>query len=523
VSALSELKPHYDVLVIGGGVHGAATALEAARLGYGVLLVEQGDFCSGTSANSLKIIHGGLRYLQSLDLRRSRESAREQSRLLRCAPQLVEPLSCLMATQRSLRRGRLATAIGLWFYDHVIRLGLPAHPHGRLLSPAEAERLAGRDLFENCSGAALWHDARVVDTERLVLTYLKNAERAGARICNYVSATQVHHDNDIAVALHDGFTGARARITADAVIDTGSFLDPHPHWVRAVNLVLEGRLVDCAVGLRSGSTGDSGRLFFATPLRQATIVGTWYFPDREQAPHRLTRAELGGCMADVRRLFSDLELVEADIARIHLGRLPVNDPARPLSLLEKPVIRAVGGDPRVVNLTGVKYTTAGPTAAKALRLARLPANRRAGQGRCRPWYGATESTEAVKQRVRNLLEPRLEPAASGPIVERLCRQYGAVALDIVESASRAPNGFERIPGCDAIDAEIHYCIEHEHCRTLSDFVLRRSGLGALSAPPPAAVRHCADVMGRRFDWTQTRVDEELDRLSAGYEYVCAGL
>lgn len=522
MSALSDLKPHYDVVVVGGGVHGAAVALEAAQLGYQVLLVEQHDFCSQTSANSLKIIHGGLRYLQSLGLRRSRESAREQSRLRYNAPHLVEPMPCLIGTERSVVRGRFTMALGLWLYDNVVRFGLPDHPHGRLVSAAEARRIAGCDLFGPYTGAALWYDARALDTERLVLTCLKTAERAGARTLNYVSATGVSHAGAVSVGLQDVFSEDSARVAADVVIDTGSLLDPHPGWTRAVNLVLARRFLDCAVGLRlPDESADAGRLFFATPHPNAVIIGTWYFADRQRSPHRLSRAELHHCIADVRAMLPGLDVGEGDVSCVHVGRLPVSDGNRPLSLLDQPVIRRVAGDPRVLNVTGVKYTTAGPTARKALRLAGLATRRTtADPGR---WYGAAPSLGSVAEQVRGQLGSRLGDSEAEPVINRLCRQYGAVAVDIARASAALPNGLERIPGCDAINAEVQYCIEHEHCQTVSDFMLRRSGIGSLAPPPAEAAAYCAGIMARHFGWTEARVGVELDNLNAHYHHVAGEL
>lgn len=517
MSALADLKPRYDVVVVGGGVHGAAAALEAAVPGREVLLLERNDFCSGTSANSLKIIHGGLRYLQSLDFRRSRESAREQARLLRRAPHLVEPMACLIGVEPSVARGPLVMGLGLWLYDNVVRLGLPGHPHGRLLTLEQARRMAGGNFFTGCTGAALWYDARVRDTERLVLTYLKTAERAGARIVNYAAVEQIDHGGEIALTVRDVATGETTVLEAGAVLDTASFAAPHPHWARAVNLVVGRRLLDCALGLRL--PGGAGRLLFAAPAGNATIVGTWYFEDAAPAAGGLRREELQRCLGDIRVLYPEAALSAQDVAAVHLGRLPVRDPGRPLSLLEKPVVRAVAGDSRVLSVTGVKYTTAGPTARMALERAGLAGGAPGDNDASAPWYGAAASPEAVSRAVRERLAPRLDEPGGGDVVERLCRQYGAVAVDIAEAAMSRPDGVERIPGCDAINAEIGYCIEHEYCRTVADFVLRRSGLGALGAPPPQAARYCAEVMARHFGWTPARVERELRDLDARYEHV----
>lgn len=541
MSKLSTLKPRYEIVVIGGGVQGAAVALEAARLGQEVLLVEKNDFCSRTSANSLRIIHGGLRYLRSADIRRSRESAREQQALMRLAPHLIRPLPCVMGTERSFSAGKPALSLGLWFYDNIVCAGLGERPRGKTLTVEEAERLVGLKAFGDCTGAVLWHDGQVVDSERLVLSYLMTAERAGAHLKNYTEATAVGRGERLSVALRSTDGREAVHVESELVIDTASFIQPHPSWTRAVNLVISRRLGGCAFGRKLHYTSaDSERLFFAAPFDQYLIVGTWYFPDRPDGPEALDQTEFRRCMADVRDLLPGLDIQESDVSLVHLGRLPVAHADKPLSLLEKPVIQAVNGDKRVISVTGVKYTTARPTAIKTLARAlgksgsRPPMKPRsratvradpASAGRTdvnAPLYGAARSMDAVAQATGDCLAGRIDPARSQSIIRRLCSQYGSVAVDIARAAGGASNGFECIPGQDGIRAEIDYCIEAEHCKTLSDFLLRRSGIGSLGVPPEATIRYCAAVMGECLGWSEKRVDAEIENLKSHYDRVEAG-
>lgn len=509
------LKPRYDVVVIGGGVHGAAVALEATRRGYEVLLVEKGDFCSGASANSLKIVHGGLRYLQSADLRRSRESAAEQQALMRLAPHLVKPMPCLVGARRSLTANRAALSLGVWFYDRVICAGLGDRPRGRSLDVPEANRLAGVEAFTGCTGAVLWHDARVVDSERLVLSYLMTAEGAGAHIRNYTEAVAVDHGAALRVSLREAGAVEAHTVEADRVIDTASMVEPSPAWTRAVNLVIRHPPAGHAFGTAlPGPSPDAGRLFFAVPFGERTVLGTWYFPDRSD-PLRLTRSELRRCLADARQLLPGVSMAEDDVALVHLGRLPVADPADPLSLLETPVISTAGGDDRVVSVTGVKYTTARPTAAKALDRAGL---RRKGNGPASfPFYGTPGDAGTLEKSVADRVEGKVDADRAPAVSRRLCRQYGAVALDIATLAAASPRGFEPVAGEDAIRAEIDYCIDIEHCRTLADFLVRRSGLGSAGKPPGESARRCAAVMAERLDWTEARTGEEIAAIDAFYD------
>lgn len=514
----ADLKTRYDVVVVGGGIHGAAAAMEATRLGHDVLLVEKNDFCSGTSANSLKIIHGGLRYLRSANLARSRESAREQRALARLAPHLLIPLPCLMGTDHSLSGGRLALSLGIRFYDHVICAGLGRRPRGRVLSADEANELAGFDAFPDCAGAALWHDYQVIDSERLVMAYIKTAENAGAHVRNYAEVTAVDSGRALAVSIRDAGSRTTCRVEAGRIIDTASVLKPHPAWARAVNLVVSRQLGTHAIGRKlARASEDAGRLFFATPFGERMIVGTWYFPDRTGCPGKLLRHEYQRCLADVRDLLPGMKIQETDVSLVHLGRLPVADPDEPLSLLEKPVIQALDDDKRVVSVTGVKYTTARPTALKALRLAGLDAGR--GTRPLEALYGTARSGSALEEEVGNRLGAGVVSERRRVIARRLCRQYGAAAVDIAGLAATSNRGAERVPGQEAIHAEIQYCIEAEHCRTVADFLLRRSGIGSLGPPPDSTTRYCAAAMGTLLDWSDRRVEAEVEALQSFYNRV----
>src|SRR5581483_1625675 len=107
----------FDIAVIGGGITGAGVALDAASRGYSVALVEQADFASGTSSRSSKLVHGGLRYLQKLDLGLVREALLERQLMVRLAPHLVRPLQLVVPAFNGARRPDRLTGIGLNMYD----------------------------------------------------------------------------------------------------------------------------------------------------------------------------------------------------------------------------------------------------------------------------------------------------------------------------------------------------------------------------------------------------------------------
>src|SRR5690606_19413998 len=183
--------PEHRVIVVGGGLYGARGALQAARRGLPPLLLERADFGGATSRASLRIVHGGLRYLQPLDLRRCRESARERAWLLREFPDLVRPLTCLLPLRaRSLHRPaafRLALALDRLITRGAMRDG-GALPPGEVLSAAEVADLFPLVERAGLRGGGLWHAGLITCPARLIIEVLRWAVARGATAVNYVEA-----------------------------------------------------------------------------------------------------------------------------------------------------------------------------------------------------------------------------------------------------------------------------------------------------------------------------------------------
>src|ERR671922_697783 len=153
----------FDILVIGGGIHGAITAWDAALRGVSVALIERGDFGSGTSQNSLKIIHGGLRYLQDGNLSRTRMMARERTTWMKIAPHLIHPLTCLIPTTQKMSRSRLAMGFALMANDLLSfdrnHLADPEKDilDGMIVSQRELTRILPGYDASTSTGGAVWY------------------------------------------------------------------------------------------------------------------------------------------------------------------------------------------------------------------------------------------------------------------------------------------------------------------------------------------------------------------------------
>jgi glycerol-3-phosphate dehydrogenase len=463
----------WDVAVVGGGIYGAAVAWDAAQRGLSVALVEREDFGAGASWNSLKTIHGGMRYLQKLDLRRLRESARERATLLAIAPELVRPLPILVPTYGHGTTGREALALGLFLNEWLTRdrnRGLPpSHriPVARTVSAAEALRLVPGLEPRGLTGAALWHDAQAASTERLTLGFLHAAAGAGAAAANHAEAVSLLRSGGrvAGVAVRDTVGGVTSEVRARVVVNAaGPWADellargglrraPAP-LLRARNVVLSrAPVVPCAVGGKS-----EGRFLFIVPWEGRTIVGTSYEP--AGAPPTDPMAFLD----EASRAFPWAGIGRADATLVHEGLVPGRGGASGLST--RPRLHdheAEDGLPGLVSLQGVKYTTARAVAERAVDL----------------------------------------------VVRRLGRELPAcrTALTPLPGARRLPGSLEERTRC---------AVRDEMALTLTDAVLRRLDLGTAGPPPADELRAVACVMADELGWDSGRERAERDALAAFY-------
>ena len=291
----------HDLLIVGGGIHGSIAAWDATLRGLRVALIERADFGGATSANSLRIVHGGLRYLQQADFARMRESIRERRAFLRIAPHLVRPLGFLVATHGLSGRSRGAMRVALGIADLVgfdRNRGLDPHrrvPAGRTISRTDCLEICPALETAAITGGAIWYDAQSIDSERLTLGFLLAAAERGMTAANYVEAREL-------IVKNGRIQGARAtdhRSGESFEIRAHTVLNAAGPWVErlvrkadadqeasplavGVNLVVRRPPIDLAVGFPSRTTASDdpvcggGRYLFMTPWRSSTLIGTAY-------------------------------------------------------------------------------------------------------------------------------------------------------------------------------------------------------------------------------------------------------
>lgn len=473
--------PEFDVLVIGAGIYGSTLAWSAARRGLSVALVEAGDFGGAASANSLKIIHGGLRYLQHGNLRRMRESIRARRRYLFLAPRTVRPLACVMPTRGNGTRSHavmtLALALNAWISrDRNDGLEPAAQlPAGDMLSAGEVADLFPNAHVKGATGAMRWHDAIAENTDRLNLAFVRDAVAHGAAACNYAPARKLIEENgallgaEIEDRLGSGSFRVRAKITVCAAGPGNESLwpaGPRSRWVKASNLILRKPLVkDHALAIESTRDfKDSDALirrgrrnFFVVPWRGGTMIGTAYTPYRPGDPVSLSPAEVEDFIRDINEIGTFPPIAREDVARVHAGILPAggheSEPAKETLLVEA---HTCGGPRGLIALRGVKYTTALETADQ--------------------------------------------------VADHLAKTLG-------RPARRPPD--EPLPWCEAGSSpvDIERAVREEMAVTLSDLVLRRTPTGDFGLPPAHELESIAAIMAGLLGWDARRREEELREIA----------
>ncbi|MEP7227311.1 MAG: FAD-dependent oxidoreductase [Gemmatimonadales bacterium] len=484
----------FDLLIVGAGIYGACAAWDASLRGLSVAVVDQNDFGAATSANSLRIVHGGLRYLARGEFARMRESIRERSTLLRIAPGLVEPLSVLVPTYGAGLRGQAAHAAALalndlvsWDRNQYLQRDRYI-PRGRVVSRDECLRLFPSFEAAGLSGGAIWHDAQLGHPERLTLSFVKAGAASGATAANYLRVKRILTDRGVVQGAQavDCVSGTELDIRARAVLvaagpwtrdlvatGTGAAALDVPRRALALNVVIGRRLADVAFGVqaRSGRGEDpvcgGHRFLFGSPHGKATLLGTWYTPD--PGDPRVAR-DRG--VAALLREFNDacpgLDLSLGDVVRCQWGWLPLkggNEPGRHDALAERPRIADHGpeGARHLLSVEGVKYTTARLVAEQAVDRVF------AALGRTSPGCRTAEV--------------RLPGAEERPAVE---------------------------PGAMPARGEIVRVVQEEMAVTLTDIVFRRTTLGAVPGPYRTAVEAVARMAASELGWDSHREEAEVD-------------
>jgi glycerol-3-phosphate dehydrogenase len=523
----------FDVVVVGGGIYGLTIANDAAQRGLSVALLERDDFGSGASFNHLRTIHGGLRYLQSLDIGRARESTIERRTIARIAPHTVRPLPFALPLYRSFTRGKIAMRLG-FAADRLVSAGrnrgVPGPlrlPGGRVYSRGSAiQRFPGLKR-QGLTGAAVWQDYVMVAPDRLTFSWAQAADANGAVLVNHVEAIAPLKDGSriVGIRARDALDGRTIQVSAHVTVNAaGSAIDgvlsplglsARVPMVKAMNLVTRRDAGDEALGGRSAS----GRNLFMVPWYERALFGTWVAGVLcDPADTAVAERDVAAFVAELNQAFPSLDLSLADVTLVHHGIVPATTHRGKVGLEGHDQIRdhdrdGVGG---LVTVAGAKYTTARAVAQRVTdllmqKLQRPPVECRTGT--------TILSGGNVRDVGLAIAEGRREHDAGLPTdtMPHLIAAYGSRFRDVLAIADGRPALRKRVAkGLPVIGAELVHAARAEMAVTLADAMIRRTPVGALGHPGDDAIEKAAGLVGEERAWSDERRAAEVAAVKAFY-------
>lgn len=383
-------RREFDLLVIGGGIYGVSLLQEAARRGLSACLCEAADFGGGTSWNSLRIVHGGLRYLQTMDLSRFLQSVAARRRVARQFPALVRPLECLMPLYGQGMKRVPLMRMALLANDLLSARrneGLPevAHlPASGVLDAEATRRRFPRVRGDGLQGAACWSDYFMVSSERIVIELLRDACRHGAIALNYTPVIDLVSEGKVArgVRVRNVLSGEVHTIAARAVVncagpqvrtlargrggDAERLFQPS----LAFNLMLDVSL-PCASALAVAAPQPDAPILFLVPQRGTLLAGTMHLPRSADTTEAVpSEAELEHFLALLNEAIPGLDAQRRNVLTVFAGLLPATASGSP-RLATREVLAdhgRAGGLERLYSVSGVKFTTANEVARRTLAL-----------------------------------------------------------------------------------------------------------------------------------------------------------
>ena len=504
----------YELIVIGAGINGAAIAREAAVAGFKVLVVERGDIGGGTSSASSRLIHGGLRYLEHLEIGLVYESLRERERLLELAPHLVEPLELCIPVYRGARRKRWQVGIGLALYD--------------LLSAGKSvpnKRLFGRDELlahmpglnpDGLVGGASYYDAQVRYPERLVVENVRDAVANGAAVLTHTRVTAVRVERGCAVGVAwqsaQGPGVARAPLIVNAA---GPWVDEVLGPIRHTRLIGGTKGSHIVVPPFAGApragvyveASTDRRPFFILPWNVLLLIGTTderYEGDPGAAG--IDSREREYLASETARVFPGAAGLADRVLYTHTGVRPLPYKRRGAegAITRRHIIRRHRAARGLYSIVGGKLTTHRALAEDVLLKLRpeLPRPVSGSGTRARPLPGALAGADHAA------LLADLRAGFGERQAQRLLRIYGKFAADVAALAAR-PELRGQLGTSGVLAAELVHALENEWAASLEDVLQRRCMAGLDADFGLGAAAAAADALVRLGFWDGARAAHEL--------------
>lgn len=519
--AIAGLGGPFDLVVLGGGITGCGILLDAAQRGLRVLLIERDDVASGTSSRSSKLIHGGLRYLQHLQFRVTRQSCRERDRMVALDPHLVRPLRFLFPIYRGAKVPVWQVDLGLWMYG---RMTGGRQRHERL-APDEVERLAPGIVRDGLDATFAYGDARA-DDARLTLAVAATGFAYGGLLLTRAAVEEPLRDGAgrlRGVRVRDFESGEVHEVAARLVVNAaGVWVDEVRHRLgfagrrvrpsRGSHVVLDRERLPIAAALTVPSP-DDGRPVFFIPHPEGVLVGTTdLFHEADLDDPRPTRPEVDYLLRTIQAVFPRRGLTAADVRGTFAGVRPIVDTgaADPSAASREEAIWEEGG---LLSIAGGKLTTWRAMAEEVVDRARalLPPERARAAAPCATAGTPVGALAPADLPQRLAAVHRLDPG----VADALARRLGALAWTACEEARDETELRPLLDGADLTAAEVRTHLRHGAVARLEDLLLRRTRFG-MWAPEIARelTPRVASLAGAELGWSSGRREREEEAAMA---------
>ncbi len=545
LSVMSEKE--YDLLVVGGGIAGISIARDASLRGLSVALVDKSDFADATTAASSKLIHGGLRYLQNLELGLVRESLRERRIWSNAAPHMVHPLMFLMPLYGKGIRGRIKMALGLTAYDWLAydrnRLDDPekAIPAHRNLNHDETIALEPGLEAPNLTGAITFYDYQMHFPERLALACLRSAVEAGADVANYVEAREfiIEGQTVMGARMRDVHQcgpdfAVRAKLTVNATGPWADLLMAHLSPKNQTRRLIRSKGIHIITRPLTQNHAIAALTpkghFFILPWRGYSLIGTTDTVYRgDPDGFRVTEKDILAFVAAINEAYPAATLKREDVVFFYGGLRPIVDSTESTNSTEESDQDAYAasraaeivdhemsdGLTGLLTAIGGKWTTARHLAEQVVDMVMVKLG-------AEPVICTTDSTPVYggdTGKFTAFLEKAAERYSElpGDVIAHLAHNYGTAMDEVLRLAEEEPALYARLDdNAPDIAAEVVYGVRREMAFTLEDILFRRTGIGSLGLPKEHVLEKVSGLMSEELHWLPEELDKQREHFIARY-------